>query len=169
MSNNTKQRETDNYGAIELCNLQRTSGNRCTGLDIDMIWTYKEQWIAVLDAKHHNISQLTDYDPNTGHQTYTYSKYWTLAEALKIPYFWCVTYMDLPIPMVYMIGANEKGKIACPVLPGSKKYDKGQWMTPMDYSLFNHKMRGIEWNGNEYRTECKCKELGLSDYICLSN
>lgn len=101
---------------------------------------------AILDAKNGLASEIQ--------ATEAHLACCDMAELWNLPYFVVITYLqdmnsnDLENPMLYIVGINELAQI---ILPDNGKIvnRRGTWMTVLEYSIFHHKLRGLDWNGEE--------------------
>ena len=101
---------------------------------------------AILDAKNGLASEIQ--------ATEAHLACCDMAELWNLPYFVVITFLqdmnsnDLENPMLYIVGINELAQI---ILPDNGKIlnKRGTWMTVLEYSIFHHKLRGLDWNGEE--------------------
>lgn len=129
----------------------RKMGNRVYMTDIDNLEycfrAGKRVFIAIIDDKHGDAKSLSlKYDPMQAQLD--------LAEQLNIPHFIAISYLHKDVPVYYVIGTNELGKSKMArFLEGLKEQmkvrqweDDRSWLSPKQYSQFQHFIRDVDWN-----------------------
>jgi hypothetical protein len=103
-------------------------------------------------------------------------EYWTVqAQAYNydcefkrpIPFFIVLTYLseEYTDKMYYVIPCNNTAK---QLFQTYQKSLKGEWMTPLKFSQFQHLLRDISWNGEEVIDKRHTQVVGLPDDIKLN-
>jgi hypothetical protein len=117
----------------------RYIGAQCYMLDVDwLLYSFRKdssiKFEAAISIKHRTMS----YKPDN-------RAYAQLASDYDIPFFTIITYLDMPIPMLYVIPENYLANTFI-----HDNYTKvGQWMSLYEYSEFEHYVRGIKFNEEE--------------------
>jgi len=141
----TKRRKSDHVSDTYASDMHRNLGTRCYYADADGIeYGYdngKVVFHSIMENKYGKIENL-----NLQESSITMLK--ALADILSVPLFLVITFMDpkfFNVPMYYVHPLNAK----------AEQPNLG-WLTVKQYSVFLHKVHGIQWNYLEWIAELQC-------------
>jgi hypothetical protein len=141
-----------NYSSDEhYLNFHRLLGKKTYALDLDLIeYKYKNgkiEPVAAFEIKHGNLSVPIFTCPSLEIANYL------MVEGKRIPTFLVVSFCEValfPVPMFYVVPVNDEAK---------EILHKEYWFSAKNFSIFQHTLRGVSWDGEEEYKGQKLKDL----------
>ena len=136
-------------GEIEIYSaVHRVLGSRIYMTDIDEA-VFNEGGASSMDLETQGIKPAAIIDRKSAKgkvdlKTFSIKQQKEVAKILNVPFFVVIYFLDPEVyktPMFLTIPMNEQAHAFIP--------EKANWMTVREYSLFQHRIRSLIWDGNE--------------------
>lgn len=114
-----------------------------------MGFTGRKEMKFAIDYKHISLQDVESQSFSDSYWTMQAQAYFYDCQVKKpVPFFTVLTYLseEYENKMYFVIPSNNAAKLA---FQHYNKHKNGQWMTLLQFSQFQHLLRGITWNGEE--------------------